>query len=155
MMSAPFADAPYMSTVWKGDEVVGETTSGDWGFRVNKSIALGVVKTELATPGTELEIEIFWRAMQSCGARRPAPVGSSERPHPRMIAWVQSKASPSGFAFAYCGVVYALLYLLGAHAVTAVSLVLLTVFPLAYGSAVQLVLDPALRVSLAKVRDGG
>ena len=59
MMSARFADAPYMSTVWKGDEVVGEITSGDWGFRVNKSIALGVVKTELATPGTELEIEIF------------------------------------------------------------------------------------------------
>jgi dimethylglycine dehydrogenase len=58
-VDAPFADAPYMSTVWNGDEVVGETTSGDWGFRVNKSIALGVVKTELATPGTELEIEIF------------------------------------------------------------------------------------------------
>jgi dimethylglycine dehydrogenase len=58
-VDAPFADAPYMSTVWNGDEVVGETTSGDWGFRVNKSIALGVVKAELAVPGTELEIEIF------------------------------------------------------------------------------------------------
>ncbi|MEM9716034.1 MAG: FAD-dependent oxidoreductase [Pseudomonadota bacterium] len=52
-------DAPYMSTVWNGDEVVGETTSGDWGFRVNKSIALGVVKTDLSEPGTELEVEIF------------------------------------------------------------------------------------------------
>ena len=52
-------DAPYMSTVWNGDEVVGETTSGDWGYRVNKSIALGVVKAELAVPGTELEVEIF------------------------------------------------------------------------------------------------
>ena len=58
-VDAPFADAPYMSTIWNGDEVVGETTSGDWGFRVNKSIALGVVKAELAVPGTELEIEIF------------------------------------------------------------------------------------------------
>jgi dimethylglycine dehydrogenase len=58
-VDAPFADAPYMSTIWNGAEVVGETTSGDWGFRVNKSIALGVVKAELAVPGTGLEIEIF------------------------------------------------------------------------------------------------
>jgi dimethylglycine dehydrogenase len=59
IVDADFTDAPYMSTVWNGDEVVGETTSGDWGFRINKSIALGVVKAELAKPGTELEVEIF------------------------------------------------------------------------------------------------
>ncbi|SPH22945.1 4-methylaminobutanoate oxidase (formaldehyde-forming) [Ascidiaceihabitans donghaensis] len=58
-VDAPYADAPYMSTIWNGDEVVGETTSGDWGFRINKSVALGVVKAELAEPGTELEVEIF------------------------------------------------------------------------------------------------
>ncbi|MEL6883028.1 MAG: FAD-dependent oxidoreductase [Pseudomonadota bacterium] len=52
-------DAPYMSTLWHGDEVVGETTSGDWGYRVNASIALGVLRTDLATPGTELEVDIF------------------------------------------------------------------------------------------------
>ncbi|MEL6946501.1 MAG: FAD-dependent oxidoreductase [Pseudomonadota bacterium] len=61
------ADAPYMSTLWNGDEVVGETTSGGWGYRVNKSIALGMVKTELANPGTHLEVEIF-------GERRTATV---------------------------------------------------------------------------------
>ena len=54
-------DAPFMSTIWKGDEVVGETTSGGWGHRVNKSIALGVVKTDLAEAGTELEVEIYGR----------------------------------------------------------------------------------------------
>lgn len=59
IVDAGDCDAPYMSTVWHGDEVVGETTSGNWGYRVNKSIALGVVKAELATPGTELEVEIF------------------------------------------------------------------------------------------------
>ena len=59
IVDAGDADAPYMSTIWKGGDVVGETTSGDWGFRVNKSIALGVVKAELAIPGTELEVEIF------------------------------------------------------------------------------------------------
>ncbi|MEO1397550.1 MAG: FAD-dependent oxidoreductase [Pseudomonadota bacterium] len=60
-------DAPYMSTLWHGDDVVGETTSGGWGYRVNKSIALGMVKSELAIPGTALEVEIF-------GERRPATV---------------------------------------------------------------------------------
>ncbi len=59
VVDAPFADAPYMSTVWKDGEVVGETTSGNFGYRVNKSIALGVVRTDLTKPGTELEVEIF------------------------------------------------------------------------------------------------
>ncbi|SHI02915.1 GcvT family protein [Marivita hallyeonensis] len=52
-------DAPYMSTVWHDGKVVGETTSGGWGYRVNKSIALGMVRTDLSTPGTELVVDIF------------------------------------------------------------------------------------------------
>jgi dimethylglycine dehydrogenase len=59
VVEAEDSDAPYMSTVWNGDEVVGETTSGNWGYRINKSVALGVVKAELASPGTELEVEIY------------------------------------------------------------------------------------------------
>ncbi|MGB3246627.1 MAG: FAD-dependent oxidoreductase [Sulfitobacter sp.] len=61
VIDAAEQDAPYMSTVWKDGEVVGETTSGDWGYRVNKSIALGMVRAELATPGTVLEVDIFGR----------------------------------------------------------------------------------------------
>ena len=53
------ADAPYMSTIWHDGKVVGETTSGAWGYRVNASIALGVVRADLAVPGTELEVEIY------------------------------------------------------------------------------------------------
>ncbi|SLN53052.1 4-methylaminobutanoate oxidase (formaldehyde-forming) [Roseovarius albus] len=53
------ADAPYMSCISHGDEIVGETTSGAWGYRVNSSIALGMVRTDLAVPGTELEVEIY------------------------------------------------------------------------------------------------
>jgi dimethylglycine dehydrogenase len=53
------ADPPYMSPVWMGDEIVGETTSGDWGYRINKSVALGVVRVDAAKPGTELQVEIF------------------------------------------------------------------------------------------------
>ena len=52
-------DAPYMSTLWHGGQVVGETTSGAWGHRVGKSIALGVARSDLAVPGTRLEVEIF------------------------------------------------------------------------------------------------
>lgn len=52
-------DAPYMSTLWHGGKVVGETTSGNWGYRVGKSIALGMLKADLAVPGTEIEVEIY------------------------------------------------------------------------------------------------
>lgn len=52
-------DAPYMSTIWHGGEVIGETTSGDFGHRIAKSIALGMVQSHLAVPGTEVEVEIF------------------------------------------------------------------------------------------------
>jgi dimethylglycine dehydrogenase len=54
-------DAPYMSCIWQGDQIVGETTSGAWGYRVGKSIALGMIKSELANPGSALEVEIYGR----------------------------------------------------------------------------------------------
>ena len=59
IVDAGDADAPYMSCIWKDGEIVGETTSGDWGYRVNASIALGMVRADLAEPGTELEVEIY------------------------------------------------------------------------------------------------
>ncbi len=58
-VEAGSCDAPYMSTIWKGDQVVGETTSGAWGYRVEKSIALGMIRADLAEPGTEVEVEIY------------------------------------------------------------------------------------------------
>ncbi|NIZ63007.1 dimethylglycine dehydrogenase [Sedimentitalea sp. CY04] len=59
IVDAGDADAPYMSCIWKDGEIVGETTSGDWGYRVNASIALGMVRVDLAVPGTEVEVEIY------------------------------------------------------------------------------------------------
>ncbi|SHI43414.1 dimethylglycine dehydrogenase [Shimia gijangensis] len=59
IVEAGDADAPYMSCIWKDGEIIGETTSGGWGYRVNASIALGMVKAEHAVPGTELEVEIY------------------------------------------------------------------------------------------------
>ena len=52
-------DAPYMSTIWYKNQIVGETTSGAWGYRVNKSIALGVIKSEFCQQGQSLEVEIY------------------------------------------------------------------------------------------------
>ncbi len=52
-------DAPYMSTVWQGDQVVGEITSSAYGYRSQQHIALGVVKKGLDVAGTRLEIEIY------------------------------------------------------------------------------------------------
>ncbi len=59
IVEAGDCDAPYMSTLWHNDEVVGETTSGDWGHRVNASIALGMLRADLADVGTEIEVEIY------------------------------------------------------------------------------------------------
>ena len=67
VVDAGDCDAPYMSTVWHGGEVVGETTSGGWGHRVDRSIALGFLRSDLAAEGVQVEIEIY-------GDMRPAAV---------------------------------------------------------------------------------
>ncbi len=59
LVEAGAADAPYMSTIWHNGEVVGETTSGAWGYRVGSSVALGMLRADLAAPGTELTVEIY------------------------------------------------------------------------------------------------
>jgi dimethylglycine dehydrogenase len=66
-VEAGAADAPYMSTIWHDGRVVGETTSGGWGYRVGKSLALGMIRADLAEPGTAVEVEIY-------GERFPAVV---------------------------------------------------------------------------------
>ena len=39
--------------------IVGSRSSGAWGYRVEKSIALGMIRSDLAQPGTEIEVEIY------------------------------------------------------------------------------------------------
>jgi dimethylglycine dehydrogenase len=63
------ADAAPVSIVYRHDEVVGLVTSGGYGYRLRQSIALAYVRTDLAAPGTELEVEIL-------GTRRRAVVAS-------------------------------------------------------------------------------
>ena len=70
-------DAPYMSTVTHQGEVVGETTSGDWGHRIGKSLALGTIRADLAVPGTELEINIFGKNCRAV-VQEDAPLWDAE-----------------------------------------------------------------------------
>ncbi len=53
--------------IFQGERQVGMTSSGGYGHRVQKSIALGYVSPELADPGTRLAVEVF-------GKKRPAEV---------------------------------------------------------------------------------
>jgi dimethylglycine dehydrogenase len=59
IVDAGGCDAPYMSTIWYEGKIVGETTSGGWGYRVNKSIALVMLKSELNVPGIVVDVEIY------------------------------------------------------------------------------------------------
>jgi dimethylglycine dehydrogenase len=53
------ADARGSEAIYKDGELVGRATSGGYGFRVEKSLALGLVKPEVAIVGNTLEIEIL------------------------------------------------------------------------------------------------
>ena len=61
------ADARGSEGLYEKSRLVGRATSGGYGFRTSKSLALGLVEAELAAIGTDLEIEIL-------GERYPATV---------------------------------------------------------------------------------
>ncbi|MEM9027586.1 MAG: FAD-dependent oxidoreductase [Pseudomonadota bacterium] len=53
------ADPLGNNPIYLGGEVVGRTTSGNYGFRTEKSIALAMLKPELARPETELAVDVL------------------------------------------------------------------------------------------------
>jgi len=53
------ADARGSEPIYLGDELIGRATSGGYGWRVQKSLALAMVRPDLAEVGTELEIVIL------------------------------------------------------------------------------------------------
>ena len=53
------ADVLGNNPIYQNGNVVGRATGGDFGFRLNKSIALGMIKPELATTGQKLKIDIL------------------------------------------------------------------------------------------------
>ncbi len=52
-------DAVYGCPVTLNGENVGYTTSGAFGYRLQKSIALGYIRNDLAIPGTEVTVRVF------------------------------------------------------------------------------------------------
>ncbi len=61
------ADAIGNEPLFKDGEMVGRATAGGYGWRVGKSLALGVLHPELAAEGTELQIDVL-------GEMKPAKV---------------------------------------------------------------------------------
>ncbi|MDH3748522.1 MAG: FAD-dependent oxidoreductase [Gammaproteobacteria bacterium] len=53
------ADALGNNALIKDGEIIGRATGGGYGFRVQKSLALGMVQPQFAEPGTRLDIEIL------------------------------------------------------------------------------------------------
>ena len=62
-----YSDARGNEPVYSEGKLVGRCTSGNFGWRVGKSLALAMVPPELSSEGTRFEIEIL-------GDRHPAKV---------------------------------------------------------------------------------
>jgi len=71
LVDAGDADAPAVSIVYLGNEPVGLVTSGGYGYRLNRSIALAYVRADLSAPGTELKVEILGERCRAVVAQEP------------------------------------------------------------------------------------
>jgi dimethylglycine dehydrogenase len=71
VVEARDADASAVSIVYRGKEVVGLVTSGGYGYRLDQSIALAYIRTELTRAGTELEVEILGERCRAVVGREP------------------------------------------------------------------------------------
>ena len=71
LVEARDADAAPVSIVYRGGEAVGLVTSGGFGYRLRRSIALAYVRADLTAPGTELEVEVLGERCRALVAREP------------------------------------------------------------------------------------
>ncbi|HUN46593.1 MAG TPA: FAD-dependent oxidoreductase [Stellaceae bacterium] len=73
------ADAPAYSTVFDGETRVGLVTSGGYGFRIGKPIALAYVRSDLAVEGRRLEVEVLGKRCAAIVGREPLYDPQNER----------------------------------------------------------------------------
>jgi len=59
MRDAKGVDARGSEPIYRAGELVGRSTSGGYGWRVGKSLVLGMVAPECASVGTEMDIEVL------------------------------------------------------------------------------------------------
>jgi dimethylglycine dehydrogenase len=65
--------------ILKDDKIIGMTSSGGYGHRVQKSIAFGYVPPEYAKPGTTLDVEVLGRKRSAQVAAMPLYDPKNER----------------------------------------------------------------------------
>jgi dimethylglycine dehydrogenase len=65
------ADAYGDECLWHNGQAVGRVTSGGWGHRVEKSLAMGYVHPDRSAPGTNLEVEILDERRPAVVVKRP------------------------------------------------------------------------------------
>jgi dimethylglycine dehydrogenase len=71
VVDADGADAHGFEPVRDGDRLVGSVTSGGFGFRVGRSIALAYLPLEYCVPGTPLTVEILGHQRKAAVAQAP------------------------------------------------------------------------------------
>ena len=79
IVDAADADASAVSVVYDEAGPVGLVTSGGYGYRLGKSIALAYLRTDLAVPGRVLEIGILGERRRAVVAREPLYDPQNER----------------------------------------------------------------------------
>ncbi len=79
VVEATDSDAFGYNPIFKDGERIGMTSSGGYGHRVEKSIALGYVASEFAAVGTKMEVEILGRARSAQVAAMPLYDPKNER----------------------------------------------------------------------------
>ena len=62
-VAAEDADPWGYNQIFKDDQRLGMTSSGGYGHRVDKSIALGYIPPEFAEPGTKLHVEVLGKQL--------------------------------------------------------------------------------------------
>ncbi len=65
MQGVTDADARGSEPVSRDGASLGRTTSGGFGWRTGKSLALAMVRPDCAAPGTELEIRVLGEAKRA------------------------------------------------------------------------------------------
>ena len=95
-VDATDTDAFFGCPLHRDGKVVGMTTSGGYGHRTGRSLALGYVATALAAPGTAFELELVGTRVRRTGDRGVA-VRSGERATSRLRTSFNT-TNPSGDA---------------------------------------------------------
>lgn len=73
------ADAHGNEPIYFNDKIVGLTTSGGYGYRINKSLAFGYVDTKLAEMGNEFLIDIQGEKIKAVVIDEPAFDSNNDR----------------------------------------------------------------------------